>query len=173
MTESPNFPQNTKIEVLDSTLFPDKSYIKSLILEIISYTIPKGLESKIISADKKEITVDELVGRYYDNLEAYFYLAQSNYNSLDTDTEIVYSQSSENRDTSHEKSEDNIQSRTSIMEDCKKLVETAKPPNYSIFQERSKCPHSGCKFENIHQEEIDHHFRFTHRNQNGENNPVS
>src|SRR6266498_2543418 len=32
----------------------------------------------------------------------------------------------------------------------------------NIKGELIKCPFIGCKFENIHQEEIDHHYRLTH-----------
>lgn len=112
-----------------------------------------------MSPDKKEITVNELVDQYYNNPEDYFSLSTL----PETDSEIVYSQSSENKCESQETSEDNIQSISTDTKVSEKLGGIVKSPNYLIFPEFIKCSFQGCKFENIHQDTIDQHFRLTHK----------
>jgi hypothetical protein len=60
-----------------AAIFPTKTYLKTSILGVCNYTILKGLESKIISPDKKEITIDELVDHYYGDAEDYFSLSNN------------------------------------------------------------------------------------------------
>lgn len=155
----PNLSQETKIQVLDPAIFPDKTYVKASIPAVINYTILKGLESKIISPDKKEIAVDELVECYYNNAEEYFSLTNI---SQKADSENVYLQNEENTGESQEQSKDNIESITSETKASEKLGGIEKSPNYLIFPEILKCPFKSCPFENINQETVDHHFRLTH-----------
>lgn len=154
MADPSNFSQGAKIKVIDPAIFPDKTYVKTSILTVCNYTIPKGLQTKIISHDKKEITVDELVDQCYASADDYF--------SLKPESENVYLQTSENRDESQEQPEDNTKSITPETKPCQKLDGMADPSNLSILPEFIKCPFEGCKFKNIYQEEVDHHYRLTH-----------
>lgn len=161
--DTPNFLQETKTEVIDSAIFPDKIYLNASILTVCNYTIQKGLEYKIISPDKKEITIDELVDHYYGNAEDYFSASDNTREqreSSKTDSENVYSQTSENKGESQESCKDDIDSITPERKVSEKLGGIEKSPNNLIFPEFIKCPH--CKFENIHQDVIDHHIRYGH-----------
>ena len=143
-----NLSQETKIEVLDSAIFPDKTYLKTSILTVCNYTIQKGLEYKIISPDKKEITIDELVDRYYNNPEDYFSLNNTKHTkqqqSSKTDFENVYSQTSENKGESQETSENNIESISSERKLSEKLHGTADPSNLSNFQQSTRTICDQC-----------------------------
>lgn len=105
MADPSNFSQGTKIKVIDPTIFPDKIYLNTSILTVCNYTIQKGLENKIMSTDKKEITIDELLDQYYNNANDYFV--------LQSDSENVYLQTSENRDESQPTNEDVVKPITS------------------------------------------------------------
>jgi hypothetical protein len=60
------------INVVDSTIYPSKDYLKSWIQGIEKYTIDTPIKNKIISHENKELTIDELVEQYYPNPEDYF-----------------------------------------------------------------------------------------------------
>jgi len=133
----PNLSQQTKIEVLDLTIFPDKTYVKTSILTDCNYTISTGLEYKIISPDKKEISIDELVDNYYPDADNYF--------SLKTQSENVYSQSGENRGESQQNQDDTAISITSDTKQSEKLGGSGQSPNLSTFQQsaRTICDQEG------------------------------
>lgn len=139
-----NFSQGSKIQVLDPAIFPNKIYLKKEISTIYNYTIPKGLESKIISSDKKEITIEELVDQYYTDAENYFV-------SPKTDSKIVYSQNVEKGNGSQQNIEGSIESTDSGTEDSKKLHGTVDPSN--LFKlalspfETVTCPYCGITLD--------------------------
>jgi hypothetical protein len=74
LSQTFNFPQDPKIEVRDFTLFPSKEYVKSRISGVIDRTFEKGYFTKIISSDKREITVEEYAEQYYGNPEEFFFI---------------------------------------------------------------------------------------------------
>ena len=123
----PNLSQDSKIQVIDSTIFPNKTYVKTSILTDCNYTISKGLQYKIISPDKKEISIDELVDNYYTDADNYF--------SLKTQSQNVYSQSGENRGESEQNHDDNTKSVTSEIKQSEKLGGSGQSPNLSTFQQ--------------------------------------
>jgi hypothetical protein len=124
----------------------------------------KGLEFKIISPDKQEITIDELVDGYYSNAEDYFCrppdstIISTNI-SQKADSENVYLQNGGNRVGSQENPDNNTNSITPEMKPSEKLGMNDNIPNYLILR---KCPLQGFTFANINQETVDHHYRFTH-----------
>ena len=124
-----NLSQETKTEVIDPAIFPDKTYLNTSILTVRNYTIQKGLEYKIISPDKKEIAIDELVDRYYSKPEDYFSLnintgPTEQQQPSKTDFENVYSQTSANEGESQETSENNTESISSERKTSEKLIKT-------------------------------------------------
>jgi hypothetical protein len=79
-----NFFQQTKIYVENSNLYPSKEYIKSQIQALLRYTEHSGLykQIRILDHEEQEIqSVDELVDRYYNNPEDYFFESSSRYES--------------------------------------------------------------------------------------------
>ena len=63
--QSNNFSQERKISITDPTLYPDKEYLISKIQHVLRYSADKDLLITIKSNEDKEITVEELVDRYY------------------------------------------------------------------------------------------------------------
>jgi hypothetical protein len=124
-TNSPNSLQQSKIDVLDPAIFPNKDYIKTSVEAIINYTISKGFQLKIICPDR-EITVVELVDRYYANGVDFF--------SLKPYPQIVYSECNEKRADPEEKTVANIQSITTERKITEKLDDEVNSPNYINFQ---------------------------------------
>ena len=70
--QSNNFSQERKISITDPTLYPDKEYLISKIQHVLRYSADKDLLITIKSNEDKEITVEELVDRYYKDPEKYF-----------------------------------------------------------------------------------------------------
>ncbi len=112
-------------------IFPDKTYLNTSILTICNYSISKGLISKIISSNKEEITIEQLVDRYYNGAEDYFTLIENT--SPKTDLEIEYMQNGENRVESQENSENNTESITPETKLSEKLFDSGQSNNLSIF----------------------------------------
>ena len=67
-----NFSQNKPVPVIDPTVFPHKQYLISKIEEVLRYSYQTNVLSKIEDHEGKEISVDELVDRYYKDPEDYF-----------------------------------------------------------------------------------------------------
>ena len=127
-----NFSQETKISVTDPTIFPNETYLNTLILDVINKTEQKGFKTKIISHDHqdkdekekgKELTVEELVNLYYPKPENIF---QNN------TSESVYLQTGKNRDQSQPSAEEDKKSIKSDEEPSKKLDGMTDPSNLSI-----------------------------------------
>jgi hypothetical protein len=74
MPQSNNLLQDTKVCVIDSTIFPTKEYLKCEIHAIVDYSIQKRFFTKIVNHEKKEISIEELVDQYYSRPEEYFEL---------------------------------------------------------------------------------------------------
>ena len=61
----------SKISV-DPALFPHKEYIISQVQRVLKYSTEEDVHATILDHEGKEITVEELVNRYYDNPDDYF-----------------------------------------------------------------------------------------------------
>jgi hypothetical protein len=72
MPQSNNLLQNTKVRVIDSTIFPSKEYLKCEIQAILNFSIQKHFFTKIVNHEKKEISIEDLVDQYYSHTEEYF-----------------------------------------------------------------------------------------------------
>jgi hypothetical protein len=57
---------------VDPALFPNKQYIISEIEQVLKYSAGEGNSTRILDHRNKEITVEELVNRYYDIPNDYF-----------------------------------------------------------------------------------------------------
>jgi Tfp pilus assembly protein PilE len=86
--ESNNYLSRLKLHLGKNTHFPDKSYLISAIWRIVGYYSDRGYSVKIVDVDgQQEITIEQLVERYYSNAEDYFHRANTdsfNENSSDT-----------------------------------------------------------------------------------------
>jgi hypothetical protein len=96
MNNLSNFSQESKTVVKDSTIFPDKPYLKTPILTVCKYIISKGLECKRISREKGDYD-RRASNQYFSNAEDYFWLAlelvtlpEHTKESPKTDCESVY-----------------------------------------------------------------------------------
>ena len=150
LPECSNLSQDIKIQVVDSTIFPTTTYLKTSILTICNYMISEGLDYKIISPDKRTLTIDELVDRYYANAEDYFFLSnseQKEQESSKTYSENIYLQTSENKDESQEISQNNTESISSERKISEKLEQSLENSNLSICKQSSSeqvtCPKCG------------------------------
>ena len=75
---SNNLSQKTKLIVEDTTIYPSKEYLISKIQEVLGYLENNNLIIKIKDHDGNEISVEELVERYYKDPQEYFEFASSN-----------------------------------------------------------------------------------------------
>jgi hypothetical protein len=73
-----SFSDQTRIVITDPTIFPDKHHIISEIQQVLDYSKNKDISIKISDHTGKEITVDELVDRYYPNPKDFFELQDQN-----------------------------------------------------------------------------------------------
>lgn len=191
--ESTNLLQNVKIPVIESALFPDRQYLNSRIEDILIYSTGMGLSNKIIDHDKKEITVDQLIDRYYSNPEAYFEIKSENSktdpNDLDsnplgnpdenniikTDGQIDYVRTDGSNNELYKKAEDNIKEEVHKQEFENNLFDMPESNKFTSFcvdratdpkgtLQYIKCPQ--CSFKNIYPEVIAHHIRYTHSDKN-------
>jgi len=67
-----NLSQNQQLFITDSTLFPNRKYLISKIEGVLRYSSDKGIIIKLEDHEGNEITVEELVDRYYKDPEKYF-----------------------------------------------------------------------------------------------------
>jgi hypothetical protein len=70
--ETNNLSQNKLISITDSTSFPNRNYLISRIEGVLRYSSDKGIIIKLEDHEGNEITVEELVDRYYKDPEKYF-----------------------------------------------------------------------------------------------------
>jgi hypothetical protein len=70
--ETNNLSQNKLVFIADSILFPNRSYLISKIHEVLRYSSDRGIVIKLEDHEGNEITVQELVDRYYKDPEKYF-----------------------------------------------------------------------------------------------------
>jgi hypothetical protein len=77
-----NLSQQTRVNVKDYALYPNKQCLISKIQQVLAYSADKGFVEEVTKIksheDNKEITVEELVERYYKDPENYFELDDSN-----------------------------------------------------------------------------------------------
>lgn len=69
---SRNFLEHPQIQTIDTTIYPSKDYINSWIRGILTYEKNTRLTYKIFSEKNEELSIDQLVDRYYPNPEDYF-----------------------------------------------------------------------------------------------------
>jgi hypothetical protein len=69
-----NLSQNTLIAITYSTLFPNRNYLISKIQEVLRYSSDTDIIIKLEDHEGNEISVQELVDRYYKDPEKYFEL---------------------------------------------------------------------------------------------------
>jgi hypothetical protein len=88
-----NLSQNKLISITDYRLFPDRNYLISKIQEVLRYSSDKGMIIKLEDHEGNEITVEELVDRYYKDPEKYFELdsKRNNNNSTSADSSSGHS----------------------------------------------------------------------------------
>jgi hypothetical protein len=72
LDERNNFSQQSKIYIENPMLYPNKEYVTSKIQALLGYSSRQALFSKILDHEENEITIDELVDKYYNNCEDYF-----------------------------------------------------------------------------------------------------
>lgn len=172
--QSNNFSQKTKLIVTDPTLYPDRQYIISKIHEIVGYSSGKGLSQiKIESHEGKEITVEDLVERYYDNPENFFETHIDNSNikngggdgsslqqqaaalplSLDSivDYSDEYFQKDKIASESQENSSESVESLKSRPESDKKLFDGSKSNNFLSSCYHCSDFHANDLTEYLHQ----------------------
>jgi hypothetical protein len=70
--ETNNLSQKTLISITDSILFPNRSYLMPKIQGVLRYSSDKGIIIKLEDHDGNEITVEDLVDRYYKDPDIYF-----------------------------------------------------------------------------------------------------
>jgi hypothetical protein len=106
--------QNRLVPIIDSTIFPTKQYLISKIEEVLRYSYQTNILTRIEDDEGKEISVEELVDRYYKNPEKYFE-STSNINKSDDPSYTVTNQAS-----------------TSVEENDSKLQPDSETPLYGI-----------------------------------------
>jgi hypothetical protein len=77
-----NLSQINVVYITDSTLFPNRNYLISKISEALRYSSEKGIITKLEDHEGNEITVEEVVDRYYKDPEKYFELDSKRNNSI-------------------------------------------------------------------------------------------
>jgi hypothetical protein len=84
--ETNNLSQNKLVSITDSTLFPNRNYLISRIEGVLRYSSDKGIIIKLEDHEGNEITVEELVDRYYKDPEKYFELDSKRNNNTPGDS---------------------------------------------------------------------------------------
>ena len=74
--EKNNFSQETDNFVVNSTTFPSKAFILSVLEPILKYYSSNGLFTKIKNHLDEEITLEQLVDQYFGNADDYFMIKQ-------------------------------------------------------------------------------------------------
>ena len=70
--EEDNGLQERIIIITESTIYPDKQYLKSKIEEVMHCSSDNDLSLQLVSHDGKILTSEQLVEQYYCNPENYF-----------------------------------------------------------------------------------------------------
>jgi hypothetical protein len=80
--QSNNFLDQNKIIITNSLFYPSKQYVISKIEQVLAYSSAKDLPVvKLKSHEGNEITVNELVERYYGGADKYFEFSNNNSNN--------------------------------------------------------------------------------------------
>src|SRR5829696_8471163 len=88
-----NLSQNQQLFITDSTLFPNRKYLISKIEGVLRYSSDKGIIIKLEDNEGNEITVEELVDRYYKDPEKYFEVSSISDSDIGTPGESSSGQS--------------------------------------------------------------------------------
>jgi hypothetical protein len=127
-----NLSQNKLISIIDSTLFSNRTYLISKIQEVLRYSSDKGIIIKLEDHEGKEISVQELVDRYYKDPEKYFELdSKRNNNSTTGDSSSGHSPFTRTTDEGKSKIE----------------IEQLEDEPKSSFSSTSELPVQGSKEE--------------------------
>jgi hypothetical protein len=174
--QSNNLSQEGKIVVIGSSMFPDKQYVTSKIQGVLGYSAKQGYFIKILDHEENEITIEELIDRYYNNPDEYFVLDDCGLNedqvtgvSSSADREGL-AKSIENKEVladyvrndkiaseSQEKSEENIEPISSGLELSKKIFDTSISTNFLY-----SCYHKNCNFQTDSEQDYERHWGQKH-----------
>jgi hypothetical protein len=167
--QSNNLSQESKIVVIDSAMFPDKQYVTSKIQAVLGYSARQGYFTKILDHEKNEITIEELIDKYYNNPDEYFALDDSGL-SDGAVTEGGFARNIENKEgladylqndrianESQKKSEENIESISSESKISKKLVDAPLSTNFLY-----SCYHKDCNFQTDSEQDYERHWGQKH-----------
>ena len=169
------------INIVDSTIFPDKSYLISKIHGVLKYSSDIHKITKLENHEGKEITVEELVDQYYKDPDKYFESNgnKSNASSPPGGTTAIavskasmlpfiinnnkkesvsdeYSLDAENGANSQQILENDIKPMQNPDEECTKLFDLPSSNNFLIF----KCYY--CKYETNIEREYERHVVLKH-----------
>ena len=130
---SNNLSQQTKLIVENAAIYPSKEYLISKIQEVLRYSENNDLIIKIKDHEGNEISVEELVERYYKDPQEYFEYGSSNNNkpenpspdhSLPTREEGKSEQQTSSARQGEQKENDNSD-KQGVLEDYLGNVQTA------------------------------------------------
>ena len=172
-SQSNNLSQESKIVVKDSTMFPDKQYMSSKIQAVLEYSARERYLTKILDHENNEITIEDLIDKYYNSPDEYFVLDEqglhedpnigstsvSGHNGVVKDIEnkdglADYMQNDKITSKSQEKSEENVELVSDESELSKKIVDEPVSTN-SLYS----CYHDGCDFQTDDEGEYRRHGR--------------
>jgi hypothetical protein len=133
-TDFNNFLQSGKMHIRDITTFPNKVYLMSRIQWFLKYCEDDAVLATIYDHEDKEMSIEELIDRYYQNPESYF----------DTDSNNKFTGSDQDSSnntfetvkigSSHKETTTNMQELDSPdVDDCKKLLKTDHFNNSILF----------------------------------------
>jgi hypothetical protein len=157
-------------------MFPDKQYVTSKIQAVLGYSARQGYFTKILDHERNEITIEELIDKYYSNPEEYFALDDHGLN-VDPDSTGAspadqeglarnienkegladYVQNDKIASESQEKSEENIEPISSDLELSKKIFDTSISTNF-LFS----CYHKDCNFQTDSEQDYERHWGQKH-----------
>ena len=174
--QSNNLSQESKIVVIDSAMFPDRQYVTSKIQAVLGYSAKQGYFTKILDHEENEITIEELIDKYYNNPDEYFALDDPGPNE-DPDTTGAspadgegLTKNIENKEgladyvrndkiasESQGKSEENVEPILSDSEISKKIVDEPLSTNFLY-----SCYHKDCTFQTNIEPDYERHWGQKH-----------
>jgi hypothetical protein len=129
--------QPSKVNVKDSTTFPDKTYLISNIEGILKYCSEDGSKWTLCDHEGKEIFIEVLVEKYYCKPEDYFNISEEG----------------QNRDVSQENLSEDERTTNNEEKESNKILKDAKFNNSVYSHSKSEdngpysCPHCSCRLK--------------------------
>jgi hypothetical protein len=174
--QSTNLSQESIIVVIGSPMFPDKQYVTSKIQAVLGYSARQGYFTKILDHEENEITIEELIDKYYNNSDEYFALDDHGPNE-DPDTGGAspahgeglaknieykggladYVQNDKIASESQEKCEENIEPIATVSEISKIIVDEPVSTNFLY-----SCYHKDCNFQTDSEQDYERHWGQKH-----------